>query len=213
MKYWKRQVSDVHEHILSRDSATGLRAMFGIAILGAILAGVYGALHDQVSYTISPEYFTKMKFEQFHYANFGWPQRVFASEVGFLASWWVGMIGGWVLARVGLDQLAPQTRGWEIAVAFTIVFVTALVSGCVGTLLGFLASRSSDLGGWKQWRDLLQLTDLRSFIIVAYLHWASYFGDFARRDRRRGLCPPALAAIETLGIPRGLLAPQRHCAA
>jgi hypothetical protein len=84
-----------------------LRAMFGIAILGALLAGLYGALHDQVSYTISPEYFTKMKFEQFHYANFGWPQRVFASEVGFLASWWVGLFGGWALARVGLDQLPP----------------------------------------------------------------------------------------------------------
>jgi hypothetical protein len=56
------------------------------------------------------------------------------------------------------------------------VFVTAIVSGCVGTLLGFIASRSSDLSGWKQWRDLLELTDLRSFIIVAYLHWASYLG-------------------------------------
>ncbi len=153
-----------------------LRAMFGIAILGALLAGLYGVLHDQVSYTISPEYFTKMKFEQFHYANFGWPQRVFASEVGFLASWWVGMIGGWVLARVGLDQLPLQSRGRDIAVAFTIVFVTALVSGCVGALLGFIASRSSDLSGWKQWRNLLELTDLRSFIIVAYLHWASYLG-------------------------------------
>ena len=153
-----------------------LWAMFGIAILGAILAGVYGALHDQVSYTISPEYFTKMKFEQFDYANFGWPQRVFASEVGFLASWWVGMIGGWVLARVGLDQLPLQTRGRDIAVAFTIVFVTALASGCVGALLGFFASRSSDLSGWNQWRDGLQLTDLRAFIIVAYLHWASYLG-------------------------------------
>jgi hypothetical protein len=153
-----------------------LRAMFGIAILGALLAGLYGALHDQVSYTISPEYFTKMKFEQFHYANFGWPQRVFASEVGFLASWWVGMIGGWVLARVGLDQLPLQTRGRDIAVAFAIVFVTAIVSGCVGALLGFLVSRSTDLSGWKEWRDLLELTDLRSFIIVAYLHWASYLG-------------------------------------
>ena len=140
------------------------------------MAGVYGALHDQVSYTISPEYFTKMKFEQFQYANFGWPQRVFASEVGFLASWWVGMIGGWVLARVGLDQLPLQTRGRDVAVAFAIVFVTAIISGCVGALLGFLVSRFSDLSGWNQWRDVLELTDLRSFVIVAYLHWASYLG-------------------------------------
>ena len=64
-----------------------LRAMFGIALLGAILAGCYGALHEQISFNISPEYFTKMKFDQFRYADFGWPARVFASEVGFLASW------------------------------------------------------------------------------------------------------------------------------
>ena len=47
--------------------------MLGIAALGAVLAGCYGALHDQISYTISPEYFTKVKFEQFRYADFGWP--------------------------------------------------------------------------------------------------------------------------------------------
>ena len=28
-----------------------------LMLLAALLAGVYGALHDQVSFTISPEYF------------------------------------------------------------------------------------------------------------------------------------------------------------
>jgi hypothetical protein len=35
-----------------------LPAMFGYAVLGAILAGVYGILHDQITYSISQEYFT-----------------------------------------------------------------------------------------------------------------------------------------------------------
>jgi hypothetical protein len=153
-----------------------LRAMFGIAILGATLAGGYGALHDQISYTISPEYFTKVKFEQFRYADFGWPARVMVSEVGFLASWWVGLIGGWILARVGLDLLPAATRRGEIALAFAIVFVTAIVFGAVGALIGFVESRSKDLSGWQHWQGMLQLTDLRSFIVVAYLHAASYLG-------------------------------------
>ena len=42
-----------------------------LVFVGAVLAGCYGALHDQISYTISPEYFTKVKFEQFRYADFG----------------------------------------------------------------------------------------------------------------------------------------------
>ena len=60
--------------------------MFGFAVTGALIAGAYGILHDQITYTISPEYFTKLKFEQFHYANFGLPRRVFVGEVGFLAT-------------------------------------------------------------------------------------------------------------------------------
>ena len=115
-----------------------LPAMLGIAALGAVLAGCYGALHDQISYTISPEYFTKVKFEQFRYADFGWPPRIMVSEVGFLASWWVGMIGGWILARVGLDQLPADKRKKDIAIAFSIVFITALLFGIVGTSLGYL---------------------------------------------------------------------------
>jgi hypothetical protein len=37
-----------------------LPAMIGISLLGAVLAGLYGAAHDQLSYTISKEYFTKL---------------------------------------------------------------------------------------------------------------------------------------------------------
>jgi hypothetical protein len=153
-----------------------LPAMLSIAFLGAILAGAYGALHDQVSYSISPEYFTKMKFDQFSYANFGWTHRVFASEVGVLASWWVGLIGGWILARLGLDRLSWPERRRHISKAFAIVFATAMIVGAIGLALGTSVAHHTDLTGWKDWRDNLDLHDLPSFVIVAYLHWASYLG-------------------------------------
>ena len=63
-----------------------LPAMVGYAAAGAILAGLYGVVHDQVTYSISPEYFTRLKFTQFHYADFGLPARVFVAEIGFLAT-------------------------------------------------------------------------------------------------------------------------------
>jgi hypothetical protein len=56
-----------------RFPANRLPAMTRIALLGAVVAGGYGAAHDQASYAISPEYFTKLKFRQFAYADFGWP--------------------------------------------------------------------------------------------------------------------------------------------
>jgi hypothetical protein len=66
--------------------------MFGLAVMGALIAGAYGILHDQISYTISPEYFTKLKFEQFHYANF-WPR------------------GGWVSSPLGFWRAFLFPRG------------------------------------------------------------------------------------------------------
>jgi hypothetical protein len=153
-----------------------LPAMLGIAAVGAIVAGIYGIFHDQMSYTISPEYFTKLKFRQFWYANFGWPQRVYASEVGFIASWWVGLIVGWVLARLGLDGIPwPERRG-HVLRAFAIVFATAILIGAIGLALGTFVAHHSELSGWDDLRDDLGLHDVASFVIVAYLHGGSYLG-------------------------------------
>jgi hypothetical protein len=157
-------------------AANRLPAMLRIALLGAVLAGGYGAMHDQISYTISPEYFTKLKFVQFSYANFGWPNRAYASEVGVLASWWVGLIGGWALARLGLDELPNELRRKTIAKSFSIVFTIALAGGAIGGLIGFAITRDADLSGWHEWKDVLELTDLPAFITVAYLHAGSYLG-------------------------------------
>jgi hypothetical protein len=149
--------------------------VFRIALACTVLAGVYGAVHDQISYTISPEYFTRMKFHQFRYANFGWPQRVFAAEVGFLATWWVGLIGGWILARLGLAELAEARKGTAVLTAFAMAAGMAVLTGAVGAGFGVVAARS-DLAGWKEVQDALELLDLPAFVIVAYLHAASYIG-------------------------------------
>ncbi len=64
-------------------------ALLCMAGFGALAGGLYGAVHDQISFSISREYFTRMKFIQFAWADFGWPERLFAAEVGFLATWWM----------------------------------------------------------------------------------------------------------------------------
>lgn len=54
-----------------------------------VLAGTYGMLHNQVSYTVAPEYFTKFKFDQFRTPP-ALPDRVAAAIVGWRASFGVG---------------------------------------------------------------------------------------------------------------------------
>lgn len=163
--------------MVSQDIAATTASLIGIALSTALFAGVYGAVHDQVSFTISPEYFTKMKFHQFAYANFGWPPRVLAAEVGFLASWWVGLIGGWILARRGLAELVAK-QWMYLPKALVVAGATAAACGTVGATLGMVASRG-DVSDWNEYQRFLDLQDLRGFIVVAYLHWASYLGGVA----------------------------------
>ncbi|HEV3143267.1 MAG TPA: hypothetical protein VGZ47_05210 [Gemmataceae bacterium] len=153
-----------------------LPVMLRTALLGAVVAGCYGALHDQVSYTISPEYFTKMKFRQFSYLDLGLPPRLFASEVGFMASWWVGLATGWLLARAGLAELPLAVRRRCIARSFAIAFLTAVLIGSLGALVGFFATSGGDIKEWRNLRATLGVGNGRAFVIVGYLHAASYLG-------------------------------------
>jgi hypothetical protein len=155
-----------------------LPAMLGYAMLGAFIAGFYGMLHDQISYSISPEYFTRLKFLQFRYADFGFPPRVFVAEIGFLATWWVGLIAGWFLARVA----APALPEMEARSGILRGFVIILAGGCVATLVGFLLGLrlgpDSDLSAWQGFVSTRGVEDLPSFVRVAYIHNASYMGGF-----------------------------------
>ena len=74
-----------------------LTATIFIAI---ILAGIYGIIHDQITYSISPEYFTKFKYQQFGFdpAWFGGHRQTVA-VIGFLATWWMGIIH-WHFIRI-----------------------------------------------------------------------------------------------------------------
>jgi hypothetical protein len=153
-------------------------AIIRIALAGSAVAAGYGAVHDQVSYAISPEYFTRMKFRQFAWADFGWPPRLFASEIGALATWWVGLIGGWLLARFGLAELSMHERRRHTARAFGLVFATAIVGGLIGAVVGMVEARG-DLAGWEDWRQMLDLQDLPGFVVVARLHAGGYIGALA----------------------------------
>ena len=171
-----------------------LPAMFGYALLGAFIAGLYGMLHDQITYSISSEYFTRLKFLQFHYADFGFPPRVFVAEIGFLATWWVGLIAGWFLARVAIPAFPGRSARAGIFRGFAIMLTGALSAGLVGLLLGLRLDPDSDLSAWQSFVTTRGVADLPSFVRVAYIHNASYLGGliglivallFLRRQKNR----------------------------
>ena len=96
------------KYLIPRIALRDLPPMLAAGLVGAVIAGVYGTLHDQFTFTISPEYFTKLKFDQFRWANLGLPERVFVAEIGFLATWWVGFF---CAAGSSPAAILPASRG------------------------------------------------------------------------------------------------------
>jgi hypothetical protein len=150
--------------------------MFGTAIVGALLAGAYGILHDEITFSISPEYFTKLKFNQFDYADFGLGDRVFVATVGFLATWWVGFIAAWFLARRLIPNQLRSRAYCQLRSAFACVFAVGLLFGTIGFIYGLWRGPNADYSYWAPAVDELGIADTWAFVRVAYIHNAGYFG-------------------------------------
>ncbi len=153
-----------------------LPRILGYAVLGALLSGLYGIIHDQFTFSISNEYFTRLKFVQFEYANFGLPPRVFVAEIGFLASWWVGFFAGWFLARLAVPALPREKTFHHCFRGMIIVLGTALAGSLLGYLFGLRPG--VELSGWQEIGSTLGIVDLSGFVRVAYIHNATYLGGF-----------------------------------
>ncbi len=146
------------------------------ALSGALIAGSYGVLHDQITYSISPEYFTKLKFKQFAYANFGLGDQVFVSTIGFMATWWVGLLAGWFLARRFVDVSPYTLARKKIFSGFLIIFMCGLLFGVAAYVYGTLIP--PDPQKWQHRVHYYGVVDGVSFIRVAYIHNCSYAGGF-----------------------------------
>ena len=164
------------KYLTPKIALADLPPMFGMAIVGAIIAGTYGILHDHVTYSISPEYFTKLKFQQFHYVDLGLGNRVFVSCIGFLATWWVGFVIAWFLAR-RLIPNQPRANAYRgILKGFVIVLGMGLLTGIAGYFYGGWLGPDADYSAWLPAVNRFQITDTFAFVRVAYVHNASYLG-------------------------------------
>ena len=109
-----------------------------ILLFGALLGCVYGILNDQITYSISPEYYTKFKFSQFGVSpeTAADSPRLGAAWVGICATWWAGAILAALLGLFGFMQKSPArmlaTTGRAAAIVICVA-VAAEVLG-VGTL-------------------------------------------------------------------------------
>jgi hypothetical protein len=151
---------------------TAARLAAGQALRGMGVAAVYGFVHDQVTFRLSPEYFLRLKFGQFPWLAEHLPPAVAVGAVGVAGAWWMGLIGWWVLARV---VLAGGTDAFNRVMRRAVVLVMLSAAGAA-VAGGVLASRIDAGESWIESVRGLGVENVGAFTTVAGVHWGSYAG-------------------------------------
>jgi hypothetical protein len=140
-------------------------------LIATLLAGIYGALHDQITFTISSEYFTIFKFEQFGFLDWGNNNpRLTTALIGFLATWWVGFYIGIVQGLVGLIH---KTSGLMFKYVFNSILITlgiAVLFGIFGGIIEILTGEADPIC------FPYEIHNCKNFFIVGSIHNYGYLG-------------------------------------
>ena len=149
--------------------------------MASVIAGIYGVINDQITFSISSEYYTKFKFIQFNLANennidkIKFP-RIFVAIVGFLATWWFGLVLGFILGLFNLIQTSWQKLFKVSFNALLIAILVTFITGILGLFYGFFFLSHQPRSNFEGWFIPYNLENFRNFIAVGSMHNFSYIG-------------------------------------
>ncbi|MEO1530268.1 MAG: hypothetical protein AAFX06_33165 [Planctomycetota bacterium] len=158
-----------------RSRAFRVLSASALLIFGCVLAGLYGAAHNQVSWSISSEYFTKFKFVQFN-ITYALETRSGASIVGFMASWWMGLLIGGLLLPLGMIIRETGSYVWCMLRVYAIVFATTLFVGLLSLVASFVLIDPANVRRITVFGN--QIEDSAAFLRAATMHNFGYVGGF-----------------------------------
>jgi hypothetical protein len=152
-----------------------------IVICASLLGGCYGIVHDQITFTISNEYYTKFKFHQFELVPDGFEEvpsnaRALVAIVGFLATWWMGTFIGVILGLVAFILPSAASMFRVSLTAFAIVLIIAFATGAIGLGYGLLVLSEQPRASFEHWYIPQNVIDFKNFIAVGSAHNFSYLG-------------------------------------
>lgn len=141
-----------------------------IVITSILIASLYGVIHDQITYTISNEYYTLYKFPQFGINEWGISNtRSKVSVIGILATWWVVLYLGLIYGIISL--FLKKRNSLKITLKSILMnILTAIIFGIFGFLYGWIVNPGSNNV------EFLSEEHLKHFWIVGCIHNFSYFG-------------------------------------
>ncbi len=143
-----------------------------LLLLAVFLASLYGAVHNQISYSVSPGYFHEFKFLQFGFSE-NLQNRLGASLIGILATWWMGLF---VAIPIGIATIfAPSAAEMRVLFIRTslIILVLTLLVGLGALLYGLVLFSDEHLPIWMTGRNV---SDPVRFATAGNMHNHSYLG-------------------------------------
>ncbi len=146
---------------------------FTVHILFAcLMAAAFGALHNQVSYTVGLEYFHAFKFIQFAIED-GLQNRLGAAIVGVYASWWMGIIIGLPVGIIVLfAPRASLSTSYFIRSCLRVILITA-ATAMIALMVGFETIHADALPIWMSQHESVNPV---GFARAGLMHNYSYFG-------------------------------------
>jgi LytS/YehU family sensor histidine kinase len=151
------------------------RAIIFLSVLTSAIffASIFGILHDQISYSISTEYYTEFKFNQFGLETFSNTPRLGAIVAGFLATWWVGIPIGIAFGLISTIGKLLSKLTIHITKIYLHIAVITLFLGLLGFLYGLLIL---DHDYYKIFWVPDSVTNVKRFVSVGMMHNLSYIG-------------------------------------
>ena len=139
--------------------------------ISILAGGIYGIIHDQITFTISPEYYTQFKFEQFGISDYMW-DRWGLVVVGWNATWWFGLILGIILGISGMIKAKGQNFLIIGIRAIGLNMGIALVVGFIGLAIAYLFFDPQS-SNWIIPPEVIQKHD---YLAVGSMHTFGYIG-------------------------------------
>lgn len=164
-----------------------IAALITILLIAPVLGAIYGIIHDQITYSISEEYYTKFKFIQFGLEDWGLGEnigtekspviklihpRIGAAIVGTLATWWVGLFIGIFLGLIGLIHRTGKEMFYATLKSFILTMIIAFITGIIGLGYGQIVLVNNP----PNWILPNNLIESSRFIMVGSMHNFSYLG-------------------------------------
>jgi len=152
-----------------------LVVFIALVFISSISAGLYGVLYDQWSYSISPEFFERLRFpsDGYHFSEKVHP-RLKAAYAGWTHTWQIGFVLGGILALAGLMHHNIRRMFSATLIAFFISLVMAFIFGMVGLYMGGTSNGGDDVyialpPDLKNPRHFMMVQNMQNFSYVGAL--------------------------------------------